>query len=120
MNLTDLVTTIDEAGKLDKLIKANTVKLKDLKSQLADHFKELGSKKEEGTKYKVSFSVTPRYSDISPVACHDLLEARGLGAHILEVVKIQVTPLKKFLSGEEVDSLREKTSEVVNVKLDPQ
>lgn len=115
--MSDITAKIDEAGKLDKNLKAMTIRLKELKVDLADYFRETGVKKEEGAKYGVTFSVTPKYSEIDPVECHTLLEQRGHGARLLEVVKIQVTPLKKFLSGEEVDSLRDKTGETVNVKL---
>jgi hypothetical protein len=118
MEQQDLIVKIDEAGKLDKIIKANTLKLKDLKKELGAHFESTGSKKELGDKYQAVFSVTPRYSDIDPVEVHKVLEAKGLGGKLLEIVKIQVTPLKSFLSGVEIDGLREKVSEVINVKLD--
>lgn len=92
--LTDLEFDIVQAAKLDREIKALTAELKALKEKFAEL--------EPGT-YKamdVTMTITEarRFADVPVDVAKQALDQAGLGHRIFDVVKVNYTALKKFVS----------------------
>ena len=54
----------------------------------------------------VTISTTPKYTDIAPEEAKKALRMKRLGMNFMSCVTIGVTKLKRFLSDQEIESLR--------------
>lgn len=99
-----LAEKIEEGAKLDAEIKLRQTKLKGIKEDLSTQ-KPGKYITEEGR--LVTISEAPKYTDIPPETAKKALREKRLGKNFMECIKVVVTPLKRYLSDQEIGTLRE-------------
>lgn len=99
-----LIRQIERGAKVNAKIKVLTAELKGIKEDLS---------KLEPNKYltddgnAVTISEAPRFSDVSPELAKKALRGKRLGNNFMDCVKVAITPLKRYLSDQEIGTLRE-------------
>lgn len=106
-----IATLIDEAAKLDGLVKKETVQLKADKEDLAEWgFSEGGKalgKKIEGLKGgEAAFSETETYAPILVTALHEVLQQQGKLGRFFDCIKVDLTALKDVLGAADIAALQ--------------
>lgn len=98
---------INTAAELDAEIKLLQMKLASIKDELGgvDPGKYVTS---DG--HTVTISESPKFSEITPDAAKKALREKRQGKNFMECIKVAVTPLKRYLSDQEIGTLREVTT----------
>lgn len=103
-----------EALLLAEGCKQNKIK-KEAESRLAEIRDEIGLKKEgvytNSAGDKLDVSTLPKFSDVNPKDVLDYLKKIKMTARFPEVIKVQITPLRKIVPESTIDGWR--------VELDP-
>ena len=99
---------ISEGAELSKQIKLQTDRLAEIKALLSDSL-DIFSSETYVTKSGAVLDITERrqYNDMKPKEVLKTLKLHSMADKFPEVVKVLVTPLKRFLPEDIVDSLRE-------------
>lgn len=100
----DMESKIHKGARLDKKIKLLQEQFKGIKEDLS---KSKPGKyiTEEG--HSVTISETPKYTDIQPETAKKALREKRLGKNFMECIKVVIAPLKRYLSDQEIGTLRE-------------
>lgn len=105
--------TIKATGKTAKLINNGAQlddELKLLKDELSEVKDDLGflsaGKHVTSEGNSVTVSETDVFSEISPESAKMALREKRLGKNFLDCVKVAITPLKRYLSDQELGTLR--------------
>ncbi len=99
---------VDQGASLNAEIKALQEELKEVRASLKEYDMQVGSyATRNGSVLKIIESGT--FADVSPKEAHAEMKKLRLGKHFPEVVKINITSLKRFLSEDIVKKLRPKT-----------
>ncbi len=96
---------INEGAELDVEIKALTARIKEIKGDLTEKMDVGTYVTEEG--HSVTISESPKFSDISPENAKKALREKRLGKNFMGCIKVAITPLKRYLSDQEIGTLRE-------------
>ncbi len=94
---------IETGSKLDAEIKLRQVKLKEIKEDLETY--TAGKYITENGK-SVTISESPKFSEIKPEEAKKALRAKRLGKNFSACTKIVITVLQRFLSDQELGTLR--------------
>jgi hypothetical protein len=99
-----LASKINKATKIDKEIKELKTKLEAIKENMYDvapgkYITDKGN--------TVTIAEAPKFSEISPEKVKKELRSKRLGKKFTECIKVVITPLKKYLSDQEIKDLRE-------------
>ncbi len=99
-----LAATINKGAELDTEIKWMQEQLKGIKEDLSTQ--DPGKYITEAGR-SVTISESPKFSDVTPEAAKKALREKRLGKNFMECIKVVITPLKRYLSDQEIGTLRE-------------
>jgi hypothetical protein len=102
-----LVSLIETGAALDAEIKEATERFKLLKEEI-NELTQGGKKYVTPNGHSLTVSESDKYTDVDPAAAKQALRDKRLGKFFLDVVKVQLTGLAKYLSETELNELREK------------